>query len=537
MKKFLLHALLYGITLATLSACNSSSSSSNTTNNPDQSSQVQPFETDTLDLDFTLPLGETGMNIGELSGVTAVLEEGLLVILDDNQSLLFLNASTGEYVDQQSVIVDDNTRFAGVTRDSNGYFLITDNAQIYHYDPDSGELEKTNDFSSYLNDSSAIAYDADSSTLFAINATGDKTLVSLSDGVEATKQLATSFGAYTITGMYAADNSVFLLSTGFEEESSAPASTPVLIQITAAGEFVKAWELNDMSSPEPTGLVVTDSEAPKIFTVNAGSEKAIKTYEPVREGSEVDEPALALIEQRPLDFDQPSGVDASPDGQTLYFVTDFGEVRQMIGDSEATLLFEIEAQQGSYEAIAVNGTTLTTLASDESLENPELYTFNLDGSEIQKREIPLSSPNHNFEAIDYIPNTDTFYTVTSNEGEPKVLYTVDGQSGQTTTREMPQAYNELIISGIDVSSDEQRMVFTTEEREIEDELFTGLAIIVDLNTFEELGRYSIAVTNEEDKLVGLSDPSGVAFDEANGVFYITSDIDDSVLYIYELPAN
>jgi len=211
-------------------------------------------------------------------------------------------------------------------------------------------------------------------------------------------------------------------------------------------------------------------------------------------------------------------------------VTDFGEVRKGTAEGENEVLFEIETMQGSFEAIVhiASNNTLALMMSDDSGEESYIVVFDMEGNQLSTYTIPLANNEHQFESIDYNATTDTYLAVTASE-EQKVLYQIS--TDEVITTDLPESYDDFVISGIAIAQDGTTLYMTTEEWEDESER-AGLLVQVDLLTNTELSRYSLAV-EVDGEVEGIVAPSDIAIDEANNLIFITSDIDGSILYVFE----
>ncbi|MEP4100136.1 hypothetical protein, partial [Paraglaciecola sp.] len=236
-----------------------------------------------------------------------------------------------------------------------------------------------------------------------------------------------------------------------------------------------------------------------------------------------------------LDFDQPSGIDYLISNNTFYYITDFGEVRSGKVEEANELLFEIETQQGSYEAIAASLNNddeieLHVINSDDSVENTQIEKYNVDGELLEQFPLTLIQKEHLFESLDFDPSTNRYYTINSNDESRKYLYVFD--NGSTETFELPSDYDDYYISGLDYSVNTGYLYFVTEEFENQSGKNAGLMIIYDIANAVEIERYSIVDTTEPE--VGLETPSGITINDDESEIYITSDVDGSTLHHYAI---
>ena len=172
--------------------------------------------------------------------------------------------------------------------------------------------------------------------------------------------------------------------------------------------------------------------------------------------------------------------------------------------------------------------------SDDASEQNMVITMDYQGNQVAETVIDSDDLEHVFESLDWIAdpdpaNTGTLYTLSAEEGS-KVLYRIN--DGEITTQILSGDYDELIISGMAVAETGDTLYFVTEEWQ-EETLNAGLLVQYDLINNAEIARYSIVV-EDDGNLQGVRDPSGVAVNAEQSRRYITSDVDDALLYVFEI---
>ncbi len=372
-----------------------------------------------------------------------------------------------------------------------------------------------------------VASDVDNNLVFAINSVGQKELVTVdTEGAQNTAVLDSRMTAYPITGMHAFDGSLFLTSTGHADTPEQAA----VIELDYNGVFQRAWSL---PSGIPSALLIENTD-PMELAIATSDSASILFFEAPVPGSEVIDDPLEFIGYEELDFDQPSGVDYAADRDSLVFVTDFAEVHELAIGEDPVERFELEEEQGSFEAVAYGAAQIYLLLSDESTPEPVILSYSFTGTLATETEINATiDANTVFEAMDLGQQTQTLYLITANVDARKQLLRIS--QGEQTVTQLPEAYDDFTIVGVDISDDETQAIFVTDESMDDGSLISGLAISIDLNTLEERWRLAIAVPDEDGDLIGLAAPSGVAVDMARSHLYVSSDVDDSMLAVFSLP--
>ena len=505
-----------------LCACNSSSKRTKPIEPPapPPPATIEPITANSaLQLDFTLPLSALDIDADKLVGATFDEFKGEFAILGEQGELVFMS---GEGVISTQILIDrqGDFSFSGIEFvDADSYVLSTSDSKLLMFDAQANTLEDLAqlDFDIHavaydqLTGSAVVVKDGDGSKIIRVSQTGDVTEVSLeSDVVE-----------NSVTGLTITEDTLVMASNDVDQQS-------LIISAAMSGAIGTVWSIDTTTT---TGLVLLDPAAPEIMTTNSDPDLTLTLFESPRPASIPSDEVLSVDVTLEIEFDQPSGIDFSPESSTLYYVTDFGEVRRGLADGSNQLLFELDAMQGSFEAIVHNhqDNTLTLLMSDEADQDSFILTFDMQGNELSRFILPITEESHKFEGLDYDSNNDTYMVMTTAEG-PKTLYLV--QDGTTTTTALPDSYNDFVITGIALSGNGEHLYFVTEEWEDDtDTLNAGLLIRLDMATMTELSRHAIAV-EIDGVMQGVTDPSDVAIDEINDLVYITSDTDDAILYVY-----
>ncbi|MFK7733856.1 MAG: hypothetical protein AB8B48_19705 [Pseudomonadales bacterium] len=519
-------ALLLSVCFAML-ACSGSNGSGFAPVAPEQPLDTSPYELIPLELDFTFDLNQQGLDAGELTGLAIVPSSGERFILN-REGQLFHLGPFGNFLNQTTIDAGMEETYSGLEWLSEdqiyiasgdvgiyGFNLSTEDAELFAAMPDDfGELEN-------------VAYDNASNQVFAINSTGEKQLVIVdNEGGQTVTELDSQLMEYPITGMHAFDGSLFLASTG---HSNTPEQAAV-IELDYDGVFQSAWSLPEGS---PTALLIENRD-PLELAIATSDSTSLLFFEAPAPNSGVTGDALTFLAYEELDFDQPSGVDYAAGRNSLIFITDFAEVHELTDGEESIELFELEEAQGSFEALAYSADEIHLLMSDESTPEPLIQRYDLNGTLLTETELEASvDAGTVFEAMDLGEQSQTLYLLSGNDDEQKLLVRIT-DSGQTVS-ELPEAFDDMTIVGVDISADETQAIFVTDERVEDDARLSGLAISIDLNTLEERWRLAIAVPGEDEDLIGLAAPSGIAVDRARSRLYISSDVDDSMLAVFELP--
>ena len=477
-----------------------------------------------LQLDFTLPLVSSIAAQAELTGATFNSDRGEFVLVGAEGGLVYLSpegAVSGEAeIDLESAETITGIEYLG----GGSYYLSTSDSRVVLLQDAtlSSETLVQLDF-----EVQAVGYDEASGSAIIIDTQPTSRIVSVSsNGGVSEAFLDASFASTRVTGLTVDEGTVYIAALAEGDTGS----QTLIVAASLSGEIGPIWSLD---TGYTSGLVLLDSEAPEFLTSNSDEDQSVTLFEPEREPSRATEDLLDLVSSPELEFDQPSGIDFDPSTGELYYVTDFGEVRKGTIEGDNSLLFEIESMQGSFEAISFDAATQTValMVSDESTEGSQITTFDLLGNVLSSFPIPVIDEDHLFESLDYSADLNTYYTMTAGEG-PKVLYRI--VEGVVQTSALPSAYDDFVVSGIAISEDGSGVFFVTEEWEAEDGaegLNAGLLIELNVEDSTELARYSIAVEVEGDGQ-GIRDPSDIAIDEVFGLIFITSDVDDSQLYVF-----
>ncbi len=521
-KRILMPVALAGM-LVMVTGCDSSS---NSTNDPDPPlTDIASMQPDSeLQLDFTLPLASSISSQADLTGATFNSDRGEFVFVGAEGGLVYLSpegAVSGEAeIDLESAETITGIEYLG----GGSYYLSTSDSRVVRLQDAtlSSETLVQLDFEIL-----AVGYDEMSGSAIVIDTQPTSRIVTVSsDGSVSEALLDASFASTRVTGLTVDEGTVYIAALA---EGNTGSQT-LIVAASLSGEIGPIWSLD---TGYTSGLVLLDSEAPEFLTSNSDANQSVTLFEAEREPSRATEDMLDLISAPELEFDQPSGIDYDPSTGDLYYVTDFGEVRKGTIEGDNNLLFEIESMQGSFEAISFDAATqtITLMVSDESTEGSQIMTFDLLGNILSSFPVPIVDQDHLFESLDYSADLSTYYAMTAGEGS-KVLYRI--AEGVVQTSVLPSAYDNFVVSGIAVSDDGSDLFFVTEEWEAEDGaqgLNAGLLIELDLEGFTELARNSIAV-EVEGQGQGIRDPSDIAVDETSGLIFITSDVDDSQLYVF-----
>lgn len=546
---FLRRSLLVSSVCLGLAACNGSSNnnppqdaSPPSATPPDSTPPDSPeIEVDAqLPLDFLLPLTQAGVSAEQLTGVTLDPQREEFVFIAQPSEVIFLSQQ-GSITQQFAIPQSTDIRFTGIEYMQQGeYLLSTDDSRLMVLLIDEQALTLT-PFGTVDFAISAVAYDANSAAAMVIDNTEPSAIVSVqSDGSITRTNLELSLHDYAIEGLTQFEDNLLIAAV---EQNSSEAET-LIVASDLQGDFGPVWEIETAST---SGLALIDPQAPEFITPYSDAQLSVALYAAERPASVPTEAPLSLIEVVELCFDQPSGVDFSSSTGELFYITDFGEVRRraMGADDEddSELLFELDGMQGSFEAIAADTTNelLYLMLSDDASEQNSVLTMDYQGNQITETVIASVDSEHIFESLEVVSSTpdgsNTFYTVSAVEGS-KVLYQITDSGTSTVT--LPSDYDELIIAGMAVSPTTDTLYFVTEEWESEDvngqadTLNAGLLVVFDLINQTEVGKYSIAI-EEDGTQQGVRDPSGVAVDINESKVYVTSDIDDAVMYVFELP--
>lgn len=474
-----------------------------------------------LQLDFALPLSELGVAAGTLAGATLNLERGEFVVLGERGSLVYMSPQ-GTISEETEIERANSATYTGIEYiGSGGYVVSTSDSKIMRLDEETRSLE---DLAQLDFNVDAVAYDEVSGSAVVIDDGSPSRIVSISlSGSLSESIIESEIADNSVKGLTLSDGVLLIASVAEASENS------LIISSSMSGKIGTVWALE---SVDTSGLVLLDPEAPEILTANSDSNQTIMLFEAPTPPSIPSEEVLILNSSPELDFDQPSGIDFTQESSELYYVTDFGEVRKGIADGSNELLFEIDVMQGSFEAIVHIASTdaIALMMSDDSNEQNRIITFDIQGNQQSIFTVPVIDSSHQFESMDYHSNTETYFAVTASEGQ-KTLYemTVNG----TTTTNLSDEYDGFIIGGIAMTQDGANLYLITEEWEDGSQvLMAGLLIKVDLLTNTELARYSLA-SDIDGEVQGIKAPSDVAIDEVNNLIFVTSDIDDSILYVFE----
>ncbi|MEP0177117.1 MAG: hypothetical protein ABJH28_09210 [Paraglaciecola sp.] len=506
-----------------ISGCGNSKSNQPSTSNP----PIEAFPTSELFLDFNLPFSILDRSMPDVSGITFNYEENYFLISSAAGDLLFISPA-GEVIDE----LNTSSSFTGIEFIEDGAFLLSDVNRVLKYSTDNHEIEELHSFVGQYENIQSIAYREETKEVVFVNNGDTPALVYVSqDGAITELTLNDSFGNYAIDGLQLSGNYIFMGSTGYKLEDATTRNS-VVIQTQLNGDFVQAWELDQKVL---SGVAILDKNAPEFITTNQEEDGSFNLYEPEALPSAPSEQPLNVQSSIELDFDQPSGIDYLISNNTFYYITDFGEVRSGKVEEANELLFEIETQQGSYEAIAASLNNddeieLHVINSDDSVENTQIEKYNVDGELLEQFPLTLIQKEHLFESLDFDPSTNRYYTINSNDESRKYLYVFD--NGSTETFELPSDYDDYYISGLDYSVNTGYLYFVTEEFENQSGKNAGLMIIYDIANAVEIERYSIVDTTEPE--VGLETPSGITINDDESEIYITSDVDGSTLHHYAI---
>ncbi len=525
-KRILMPVTLTGM-LAVVAGCGGSSGST-TDPAPDPGpplTDIVSIQPDgELQLDFTLPLAQSIASQAELTGATLNSDRGEFVFVGAEGAVVYLSPE-GAVSEEAEIDLESAETITGIEYLGNGsYYLSTSDSRVVLLQDAtlSSETLVQLDF-----EIQAVGYDELSGSAIVIDARSTSRIVTVSsDGSVGEALLDASFANTQVTGLTVDEGTVYIAALA---EGDAGSQT-LIVTASLSGEIGSIWSLD---TGYTSGLVLLDSEAPEFLTSNSDADQSVTLFEAEPDPSRATEDLLDLVSAPELEFDQPSGIDFDPANGELYYVTDFGEVRKGAIEGDNSLLFEIESMQGSFEAISFDAATQTIalMVSDESTEGSQIITFDLQGNILTSFPIPIVDQDHLFESLDYSANLNTYYTMTSGEGT-KVLYRI--VEGVVQTSELPSAYDDFVVSGIAISGDGSGLSFVTEEWETEDGadgLNAGLLIELNLEDSAELARYSIAV-EVDGQGQGIRDPSDIAVDEAFGLVFVTSDVDDAQLYVF-----
>lgn len=441
---------------------------------------TSPYELFPLELDFTFELTQQGIDPGELSGLIANPNTGERFILDrDGQ--LFSFGLFGNFLDQTIVQAGMTDSFGGLEWVAqNQFYIAANDNRIYSFDLVSDSAELFTALPEEFQGLENVASDVDNNLVFAINSVGQKELVTVdTEGAKNTAVLDSRMTAYPITGMHAFDGSLFLTSTGHADTPEQAA----VIELDYNGVFQRAWSL---PSGIPSALLIENTD-PMELAIATSDSASILFFEAPVPGSEV--------------IDDP-----------------------------------LEEEQGTFEAVAYGAAQIYLLLSDESTPEPVILSYSFTGTLATETEINATiDANTVFEAMDLgqQTQTQTLYLITANVDARKQLLRIS--QGEQTVTQLPEAYDDFTIVGVDISDDETQAIFVTDESMDDGSLISGLAISIDLNTLEERWRLAIAVPDEDGDFIGLAAPSGVAVDMARSHLYVSSDVDDSMLAVFSLP--
>jgi len=420
----------------------------------------------------------------------------------------------------------------GIEFIEDSHFILSEKNRVLSYNANNKKLEELFNFVGKYDNIQSIAYREETKELIFVNNGDVPVLVYVNqDGSTTELALDEKFNHYTINGLQLSGDYIFMGSTGYKTKDTST-SNSVIIQTELDGTFFKAWELDEKAL---SGVAILDKESPIFITTNLGNGGSFNTYESEALPSMANEQALEIEGSLELDIDQPSGVDYLANNDTFYFITDFGEVRSASIDGANEILFKIDAQQGSSEAIAVSlndeNIELHILNSDESLTSSQIQTYSLQGKRLKQFKLTPVQEEHLFESLDFNPVTGHYYLMNSNADSRKYLYTIDNDD--TKIFELPSSYDDYHISGLDYSASNGYVYFVTQEFAGENGNNAGLMIIYDTVNTTEVDRYSIIDTTEP--TLGVESPSGITLNNnKEPEIYITSDVNDSIFHIYSI---
>lgn len=484
-----------------------------------------------LSLDVTLSLVQIAqeqaidLDADALVGTTLNTERSIIAILDKHGALIYLT-SEGGWVGQTEI--EATAEFTGIEFVGEGRYVVSmSDSRIMLFDEQTATLDELSQLDFDIN---AITYNEASDSVVVIDDGSPSRIVSMTlEGETSEVTLASEIVDNSITGLTTVDEWLVMASVDQSNEQT------LIITANLEGEIGSAWSI---PSSTTSGLIVRDPDPDTLalITTNSGEDLIVTTFETPPKPSVVNGKTLTLIDHVELNFEQPSGIDFSPALGNLYFVTDFGEARRGTIDGTSEKLFDVSGNQGDIEAVVYHEASgqLALMSSDPSSEKDVIVTFDENGQQEPTHIEVAANPNHQFESLDYSPELKAYVAVTATEGQRKVLYTLS--STGTETIELSENYDDFVISGVAITEDGRHLYMVTEEWESEEDevLNAGYLIKINLENQTEIARYAIArPADEEDGMQGVEEPSDIAIDEANNIIFITSDVDDAELYIYD----
>ncbi|WP_096087632.1 hypothetical protein [Agaribacterium haliotis] len=498
------------------------------------------FPSEPLNLDYTLELRQLGEEIEHLSGISLNFDNGAFAVLGQGGDIVMLD-SVGLVLERFDIDIGDSKIWTGIEyAGDEQYLLSTLDGEIHRLYAEQQYSELEVDLSFDISELNAVAYDFQQNSILAISEAPYKVLFTIKqDGRISQKKLEPRFDNYRIEGLHMGEQGLYIMTRGYELDAEPRAN--VVIKTDAKANFDSAWQLDAGPS---SGLVVIDEQAPRIISAFNDTAASLKSYEPEPETSTAEFTALSSIDKVELNFNQPSGLDYHS-RDNLFSVSDFGEIRHIQPDGQNTLLFSLDDQQGSYEAIASDGpldhVRLHLLKSLENSGPSKIESYTRDGLLLTSRDIQALSPQdsgqnastseHVFDALDYVAANDLFYLINASAGRAKYLYQLGPEQQQNTA--LGTAYTPYQISALSVDATSNTLYFSTDEYMQNGNKYAGLLIKYDLTQQQEIGRFSIV--DGDNNSIGAVSPSGLALDLDLRQLLISSDMDNSAMHIFELP--
>ncbi len=217
-----------------------------------------------------------------------------------------------------------------------------------------------------------------------------------------------------------------------------------------------------------------------------------------------DKPLLKAYKKVELDIKEPSDLCITPDGKTIYAVTDRGKLYSM--DTEGQNVTLLAKSKHDLESLTIKNGTLYMV--DEGSGNIFIYNA-LKGELDEVADIKArGEENEGFEGMVYIPERDVYVLV--KERNPAVLYVYDADFDQMEATQIKSLDD---VSGV-TWHDDHLWLLSDENAEV---------IKVDPDSKEVVARYTIRATNAE----------GLCF-LPNGDLVVASD-ENATLYYFKLP--
>jgi hypothetical protein len=490
---------------------------------------IQGFPAESLYLDYNLPLSTLGLTAQDISGVSFNYEDDYYVVLSQSGELIALDPAA-QIIQTEQLVAPSNEIWTDIAYAGSGDFLVSAQAgTIYRLNIQANTLIEAFDLSNHIDSLHSLSYNPFTEETIAISDSPNKLLFSIDNaGDYIYTELDPRFEAYSITGLDLGESGIYVSAIAKPDASS---DGSFVIQLSHELIFETAWSLSDV---DVSGVAVLNEQVPEFVVTNGLEDAALKFYEPEFVASVPQFTTLEVLDEIELDFDQPSGIHFHSNNNTLYYSTDFGEIRRGQIDGVNELLFEIETQQGSFEAITASGSDnilLSVLKSDESSDSAVIEVFEEGGTFVESITIEKLDENHVFESIDINEVTSTYYSINSQQGTRKYIYQI--LDGSTVTMELPSSLDAYVISGLTHIEDLELLYILTEEYYEGDVKYAGLLLKYDLIHDEIMDTRSVIQPESEE--MGLIDPSGVSYNAMTNQLYITSDVDDSSLSVFVAP--